>query len=148
MLQSDWMRLRLRVLHDEYCVIKLPAGARLPGWAVAGLSQSSTDQRGELFFVARTSEELSILCPVRHVPTAGNNRVSIESGFRALVVEGPLPFEAVGILASLSGVLAEAGIPILAISTFDTDYLLIRELNLELAVSALAERGHQIEYVS
>jgi uncharacterized protein len=70
--------------------------------------------------------------------------VRAERDLRAFVVRGPLPFDAVGIMAGLSGALAAAGIPLFAVSTFDTDYLLVREDQVDQACEALAERGHVI----
>ena len=72
--------------------------------------------------------------------------VRAERGFRALVVRGPLPFDAVGILAGISSALAAAGIPLLAISTFDTDYVLVREERLVDATQALRVEGHGVSW--
>jgi hypothetical protein len=69
---------------------------------------------------------------------------TVEGAFAALEVEGPLDFSAVGILAALSGALAQAGIPLLAVSTFDTDWLLVRDDRLDAAVSALEAAGHSV----
>ena len=67
-----------------------------------------------------------------------------EVGFRALRVEGSLSFEATGVLASLANPLATAGVPIFVISTFDTDYVLVREDAISVAIEALREAGHSV----
>jgi hypothetical protein len=122
--------LRLSVLRGRFAVVRLAARAPLPGWASSGSFVS----------VTRTGTELSIVCRERTVP-AGVRR---EVGFRCLEVEGPFEFDAVGVLASLAAPLALARIPILALSTFDTDYLLVRELHLAAALRALRRAGHVV----
>ncbi len=87
--------------------------------------------------LARTAGELSITCDERLVPDG----VRAERGFRALMVCGPLPFDGVGILAGIAGALSAAAIPLLAISTFDTDYVLVRAERLDAAITALREAG-------
>jgi hypothetical protein len=94
----------------------------------------------ELMCVARTTEETSVVC--RSGLAVGAARV--EDGWRALRIEGPLDFGLVGILAAASGLLAEAGVSIFAISTFDTDYILVKEARLEDAVTALRAGGHAV----
>ena len=86
------------------------------------------------FFIARTTEEVSVVCESGAVPDGAINR---EDGWRALKVEGPLDFELVGILAKISSALANAGVPLFAMSTFDTDYVLVKENNLDTAMTAL-----------
>ena len=96
---------------------------------------------GPLLSVTRTDDELSILCPDGpHIPAA----IRTERGWRALVVQGPLPFEAVGILAALSGCLAAAQVSVFVLSTYDTDYVLVKEDQLERAISALRAAGHDV----
>ena len=105
--------------------------------------------------VTRTGRELSIVCrqelalfevagtgPPGPAPAAVQRRR--EDGFRCLEVAGPLPFEATGVLVTFAAPLARAGIPILAISTFDTDYLLVRQERLGAAVRALERAGHAV----
>ena len=119
------MRLGLSVLDDPLAVCRLAPGAALPDW----LSWS-----GKLTAVCRTPEELSLVCLERDVP----DDVRAERGWRAFKVEGPLDFALTGVLAGLAAPLAEAGISIFAISTFDTDYLLVRAADLDGARSVLA----------
>ena len=120
--------LRLAVRPGRFAVARLPAGAPLPRWAFSGPFHSIT----------RTASELSVVCREGRVP-AGVRR---EVGFRCLAVRGPFPFDVVGVLASLAAPLARARIPIHAISTFDTDYLFVRQVHLARAVRALRRAGH------
>jgi hypothetical protein len=90
--------------------------------------------------VTRTDQELSVVLPEVNVPPGWQ----AERGWRCLAVQGPLDFRQVGVLASLSVPLAEAGISIFALSTYDTDYLLLRDADLECARVALARHGHVI----
>ena len=92
-----------------------------------------------LLSITRTPRELSIVCrESRGLPG------TIESGWRCLVVDGPLAFDQVGILASLAQPLADAEISIFVVSTYDTDYLLVKEDKLELALEPLQAAGHRI----
>lgn len=96
--------------------------------------------QGEFFSVTRTPAELSAVCDVAVVPSS----VKAEGPWRALAVRGPLNFNMTGVLAALTAPLASAGISIFAISTFDTDYLLVRDRELDRAVRALREAGHNV----
>ena len=108
----------------------LNPASEVPDWAATGGFSS----------VTRTAEELSVVCPESSVP----EDVRREEGWRALRLEGPFAFSDVGVLASVTAPLAEAGIAIFAISTFDTDYVLVKEDRLDLAVAALRERSHEV----
>lgn len=88
--------------------------------------------------MTRTADETSIVCEDRLVPSG----VQAERGFAAVRVVGTLPFSATGVLASMAVPLADGGVSIFAISTFDTDYLLVRESSLDTAVQLLREAGH------
>lgn len=88
--------------------------------------------------MVRASDELSIVCEEERVPDG----VRSEKGWVALKLEGPFPFSMTGVLAAFLEPLAQAKIPIFAISTFDTDYVLIKKADLERAVGALAGVGH------
>ncbi len=118
--------LTLVLLAKRYAVCRLGPRSELPGWL---------DWSGELVSVTATAEELSIVCPAGRVPEGDR----AERDWRAFKVEGPLDFALVGILAKLSGALAEAGISLFALSTYDTDYLLVREAKLEAATAALSQ---------
>ena len=121
--------LTLDVLPERFAVVRLAADAAVPEWAQGA---------GALVSVTRTADELSIVCPEAAVPTD----LPAQRGFRGLRVRGPLDFSVVGVLASLAGPLAAAGVSLFALSTYDTDYLLVRAADLERAVAALAGAGH------
>lgn len=123
--------LDLTLLDPPLAVCRLSPGATVPDWAAFGAFTSIT----------RTAEEWSIVCEAGAVPAD----VRRETGFRALKVAGPLDFALTGILASLAVPLAEAGVSVFALSTFDTDYLLVREAQLECALRALRGAGHRID---
>jgi hypothetical protein len=117
---------------ERLAVCRLPPEASLPAWALAG---------GEFVSITRTSDELSIVCAEARVPPG----VEAESGFRVLKVQGPLAFEATGIIARLATCLATAGISVLAVATYETDYLLVKADRLEAALAALRAGGHTVE---
>jgi hypothetical protein len=125
------MPLTLQLLEGTFAVVRLPPGAGLPWWAA--------NTEGLLSFT-RTSAETSIVCDDSRVPAG----VQAERGFRALRVEGPLSFSAVGVLASIAQPLAEAGVSIFVISTFDTDYLLVQAATLDHSVRALRDAAHSV----
>jgi hypothetical protein len=108
-------------------ICRLDKDAPIPEWAHIGFSS-----------ITRTPDELSIVCKEEIVP----ERVICERGWHCLQVMGPLDFALTGILASLAAPLAEAGISIFAISTYDTDYFLVKELNRAIAV--LSDAGHNV----
>jgi hypothetical protein len=118
------------VLTDKLAVCQLPSGSPVPGWAL-----------GPGFFcVTQTAEELSIVCMENRVPES----VRIERDWVALKLEGPFPFAMTGVLASFLQPLADAGIPIFAVATFDTDYVLMKREKLEAASAALTSAGHEL----
>jgi hypothetical protein len=127
-------RLTLALLPGTFAVCRLDPNEAVPAWAT----------RGSFFSVTRTANELSVVCPQQAVPEG----VRRESGWRCLRVVGTLDFSLVGVLASLLTPLAEAGVSVFAVSTFDTDYLLVREAGLERAMQALGSAGHDIRPVS
>jgi hypothetical protein len=95
---------------------------------------------GDFYSITRTKKELSLVCSQEFVPVG----VQCEKGWRCILVSGSLDFSLTGILASLTNSLAEAGISVFAISTFDTDYLLVKADNLKRAVLKLEEAGHRL----
>jgi hypothetical protein len=121
--------LTLSLLPDNYSICRLEPAADIPPWALAG----------NFFSITRTEEELSLVCSQEVVPDG----VLCEKGWRCIMVVGPLDFSLTGILASLTASLAEVGISVFAISTFDTDYLLVKADNLKRAVLKLQEAGHR-----
>jgi hypothetical protein len=122
--------LELLPLDDRLAVCRVDRGNDVPPWAT----------RGGFFSVILTPDELSVVCPESLVPEG----VRAEKGWRALRVAGTIDLSVIGVLASLTAPLAEAGVPLFALSTFDTDYLLVREHDLGRAIEALAACGHVV----
>ncbi len=117
-------RLALEWIPGRFAVCRLDPGAAIPAWVVGA---------GPLVSITRTEDELSIVAPEEAVPS----EVQAERGWDAIRVVGKLDFSMVGVLAGLTGALAQAGISVFAVSTYDTDILLVRERDTEAAVSAL-----------
>ena len=122
------MTLHLLLLPDRFAICRLGASDEIPDWAYEECGFSS---------ITRTDEELSIVCRQDLVPEA----LTSSSGWRCLKVKGPLDLEMTGVLAGLTAPLAEAGISTFAISTHDTDYLLVQERRLEEAIAVLSAAG-------
>ena len=118
---------RFRVLPGQFAVCRLDRGAAWPAWA-----------RGSFVSVTATDDELSVVCAADAVPAG----VTADRDWRVLKIVGPFAFTTVGVLASLAAPLAQAGVSLLAIATYDTDYLLVKSDSLEQAVSTLAVAGH------
>src|SRR3954463_2110855 len=106
-----WRPMEIAVLPDTLAVCRLRASERIPSWAL--------ELHEGFVSITRTPDELSIVCDEEAVPPD----VEVESGWRALQLPGPIPFDQVGVLASVATPLAAAGVSIFAISTFDTDYV-------------------------
>lgn len=119
----------LVVLPGHYAICRLAPDAEWPAWAA-----------GPLVSLTRTPEEVSVVCWADTVPPG----TRVEGPWRALRVAGTLEFDLTGILAGMSGALAAAGVSCFALSTFDTDYLLVRAADLGRAAEALAHAGHAI----
>jgi hypothetical protein len=118
------------VIPGALTICRLEPTADLPRWAT----------EGPFFSITRTAEELSIVLPPDRVPTG----VRAEGIWRAFKVDGPIPFSAAGVLASIAQPLARAGITLFAISTFDTDYVLVQAERLEAARLTLVGAGHTV----
>ncbi len=123
------MELHLDLLGTPLAVCRLPEGVPAPGWA-----------RGELVAVIAAPREVTVVCEESHVPDG----VAAERGWRAFRVEGPLDFGLVGVLASLTDALAGAGVPVFAVSTYDTDYVLVPGASVETAAEAMRAAGHEV----
>lgn len=124
------MALTLTVLPQPLAVCRLAADAALPEWAI---SQG-------WFCIMRTADELSVVCGQQQVPAG----IKAEFGWRALKFEGPFDFSLTGILLAVADPLAQAGISIFALSSYDTDYVLVRGAQFEAAIVVLQQAGHQI----
>ena len=122
-LREMAQELVLSTLADPLAVVRLPGNAVVPDWATRGIFCSIT----------RTPHELSIVTSFADVPATEQR----EGPWTAFMVHGPLDFALTGILSKISGALANAGVSIFAISTFDTDYVLVPSADAEKARSAL-----------
>ena len=99
------------------------------------------DTSAGFFFTAVTDEEISLVCATGDVPEETTDR---EDGWRAFHIAGPLDFSLIGILSRISSILAEREIGLFAVSTYDTDYILVKEEQLDRALGALLENGYEI----
>jgi hypothetical protein len=124
------LTLTLSIMPGAFAICRLDDGAAIPRWAL----------RGSFVSVTRTADELSIVCPQSDVPEG----MQCSRWWRCLRVEGPLDLSITGVLASLTTTLASARISLFAISTFNTDYLLVQEKNLKEALVALSSAGHNV----
>ncbi len=124
------MSLTLSLLEGRFAVCRLAPGEEVPAWAGGGAFTS----------VTRTRDELSVVCAEGAVPEG----IRSEGGWRVFQVEGPLDFALTGVLASVAAPLAGAGVSIFAVSTFNTDYVMVREENVERAIAALGAAGHRV----
>lgn len=124
--------LHLDLLPTRFALLRLPGDAPVPAW---------TTFARDFLSITRTPDELSIVADEHVVP----GDVAAERGYRALRVRGPIPLHVVGVMAALAAPLAEAGVPLFPVATWDTDYLLIRGGDIDRACSALAAAGHRIE---
>jgi len=126
--------LTLVVLSGELAVVRLPPDAHVPSWAF-------TPVPGSLWSMTRTDDELSLVRAAEAVPSDSR----AERGWRALRVAGTIDFALTGVLASVLAPLGEAAISIFAVSTYDTDYVLVREHALAAAIDALRDAGHEVQ---
>jgi hypothetical protein len=123
--------LTLTLLGETFAVCRLDAGAVVPDWAWTG----------EVACVTRTRDELSIVCRADLVPAD----VVREGGWRCLKVKGPLDFALTGVFARIAQPLADAGISLFAVMTYDTDYVMVKQDRLHDAADALMAAGHAVE---
>jgi hypothetical protein len=124
------MTLTLSVLSETFTVCRFNPNDPIPTWAYMG----------NFYSITKTSEELSIICEEKFVP----QNIKSEKSWKALKVEGPLDFALIGIMANLSGILGRGGISVFVVSTFDTDYILVKKEKLEIAKELLIAEGHTI----
>ena len=126
--------LTLLVLPGEFAVVRLPPDAHVPQWAFSAAP-------GRLWSMTRTDDELSLVRDAAAVPSDAR----AERGWRALRIAGTIDFALTGVLASVLAPLGDAAISIFAVSTYDTDYVLVREHALAPAIEALRAAGHDVE---
>ena len=118
----------LNIINEEFSVCKVA-------------DYEGIDLSSPYIFIGSTDEEKSLVCPIQLVP---DNTVERDDGWKAFRIEGILDFSLIGILAAISKVLADGGIGIFAISTFNTDYILTKAENFEKAIKALETKGYKI----
>jgi len=122
--------LDLHLLEGPYAVCQLEATAQVPAWA-----------EGEGFLsISRASDELTIVCPQKRVPPG----VKAERDWRCFRLLGPFDFALTGILAAVLNPLAQAGVGVFAVSTYNTDYVLIKSERLNQGIMALSQAGHRV----
>ena len=123
-------RLKFRQLPGLYAIVRMTPDAGIPEWATKSNFSS----------VTRTTEELSVVCPAEDIPK------DVDSGpqWICLKLEGPFPFSQTGVLLSFIDPLSTHGIPIFAISTYDTDYVLVQEEFAGATLQALDQAGHEL----
>jgi uncharacterized protein len=124
--------LNLSLLEGRFAVVQLEPSASIPTWAL----------EGDFFSVSKTTEELSIVCLESNVPT--NSNVLLERDWACLKLQGPFEFSLTGILLSVLEPLAQINVGIFALSTFNTDFVLVKSGHLEKAIVALEGAGHSV----
>ena len=122
--------LELSLLPERFAISRLAAGSPIPDWAT----------QGSFFSVTRAGDELSVVTELSFVPVG----VQSQPGWRVLKVHGPFVLSEIGVLAAVAAPLAEARISLFAVSTFETDYLLVTSETLAAAIVALERAGHTI----
>jgi len=123
-------RLELTLLPECFAISRLAPTATIPEWAT----------HGSFFSITRTGDELSVVCELAQIPAG----VQAQPGWRVFKVHGPFVLTEIGVLSALASPLAEAKFSLFAISTFDTDYLLVASETLSAATAALERAGHKI----
>jgi uncharacterized protein len=128
------MGLQLRILDDDYSVNRLPSSAQIPSWA-----------DGEGFVsISRATDELSIVCRSSRVPVTLDAGCRSEPGWTCLQLVGSFAFDLTGVLLSVLEPLAKASVGIFAVSTFDTDYVMVKTTQRTETLHALTNAGHTI----
>ena len=128
---SQSKNLTLNLLQGNFVICRLSPASSLPSWAYSG----------SFISITKTDDELSIITIDDHrLP----KDLQCERNWKCLKLKGPFPFDMTGVLSSILTPLANADIPILAVSTFDTDYVLVKEKNLSIAIDVLKQNGHEV----
>ncbi len=122
------MSSAFRILDGHFAIVRLHADDAIPAWA-----------HGTFLSITRTSEELSIVCDEGAV-----HDVVADRGWSCLKLAGPLPLDQTGVAAAFTRVLANAGVAVFLVSTYDTDYVLVRDAALERATAALRAAGYKV----
>jgi len=122
--------ITMKLLEEKYGVCRLDGTESIPEWP----------QNSNFFSITRTEDELSIVCSQDSIP----DDIKCEKDWRMLKVQGPLDFSLIGILASISRVLAQKGISIFAVSTYDTDYILVKNKDIDNVIESLVNEGYEV----
>ena len=122
--------LKFRLLAGHYAILRLAPDAPAPEWVV----------KSEFVSITRTHDELSIVCPVESIPPD----VNFDPHWVCLKLEGPFPFSQTGVLLSFIEPLSNNGVPIFAVATYDTDYVLIPQDHTQQALDLLRGAGHEL----
>ena len=131
MCQMDASGRSYSLLQDTFAICRMDKIASLPDWAVGG----------EFWSVSRTPDELSVVCPQGSVPAD----VDHEAGWKCLKVDSPFEFDLAGMISSIAAPLAEADVELFVVATQDSDYLMVRESELERAAGELARAGFSLD---
>lgn len=123
-------KLTLKLLKDKYSVCRLNKNDEIPKWIF----------QEEFFSITKTDEELSVVCLQDKI----KENIKCEKDWRILKIEGPLDFSLIGILSKISTLMANNDISIFAISTYDTDYILIKEESINKAIEVLENNNYNI----
>ena len=124
--------MKLKLLKPTYSICKLSPDNEVPSWALT----SST------FFLSKTSDELSIICPATEIPS----EVKVSNGWRCIRVDGDLEFDEIGVVTTVSSPIANKGISLFLVSTHDRDYVLIHKDDLDNAISEYEKKGFSIVF--
>jgi len=122
-------QLKYSVLSGKFAVCRMAPGTTIPEWVTSS----------KFFSITRSADELSVVCDEECVPAG----VRSEAGWACIHLHGPFPFQMTGVLAAILNPLAAANIGIFAVSTFDTDYILIKSDEVQAAEQALSAAGHE-----
>ena len=123
-------KLKFRRLTGQYAIVRLDSRSAVPAWAM----------QGHFVSISRTEDELSIVCPVEQLPADVNSPLR----WICLKLEGPFPFSQTGVLLSFIEPVSDSGVPIFAVATYDTDYVLIPDEFSEKAIDTLERAGHEL----
>lgn len=122
---------RLALLPQRFAIVRFDADTPPPAWVFHG--------DATVWSLTRTPHELSLVCPEDDLPPA--IETNVQRGWRAFAIEGPIPFDETGVIASITAALATAGVPVFVLSTYDTDLVLVREADVAKARAGLRSAG-------
>ena len=123
-------KLTIKLLKEKYVVCRLNKNEAIPSWAL----------QGDFYSITKTEDELSIVCLQDNII----DNIKCEKDWRVLKIEGPLDFSLVGILSKISTLMANNSISIFAVSTYDTDYILIKEKDINRAIKVLNNDSYKV----